>query len=248
MKHVLFLALLSCFSLPSFAQIESGKKGEKKKKIKTTEAVSTSTKPLEDYTLLSLSYAHGSAFRLLKTNGDFYGDSLGEKSREQRLNTSAVYLGANSKLSKNLYLDFGLGFQQFGEQYEHEFTDSTVNYKTKYSTVVLPFKLHFQVGKKVIFFVNTGIQAQLLAGYSNEYTVKKGSAETTTETHLLKFKNTFSLASTSSLGIQFPFSPKTCLIVSGDYIQQVSSTFNKQAPYIHKSNFYGFKIGLGFKI
>lgn len=246
MKFLFLFSSLLFFELHSFTQIESGKTGEKKKKPKEVKKTTPVT-PSEDFTLLSLNYAHGNAFRLLKSNGDFYGEALGERAKEKLISANGFYFAANSKLNKNIYLDFGLGLQQYGEQYKYENLDTTISYTTKYSTTVLPLKIHFQTGKKLVLFFNTGIQAQLLVKYSNSYNSKIGAEETITETELLKYKNSFSLASTTSIGIMYPFSTKTCILLSGDFIQQISSTYNNQAPYIHKANFYGFKIGLGYK-
>lgn len=246
MKFLILFSSLLFFEMHSYTQIVSGKTSDKKKKNKELKKTTPVT-PSEDFTLLSLNYAHGNAFRLLKSNGDFYGEDLGEHAKEKLISANGFYFAANSKLNKNIYLDFGLGLQQYGEQYTYQNLDTTISYTTKYSNVVLPLKVHFQTGKKLVFFFNTGIQAQLLSKYFNSNTTKIGEEEEIKETALLKYKNAFSLASTSSIGVSYPFSPKTCIMLSGDFIQQISSTYNKQAPYIHKANFYGFKIGLGCK-
>lgn len=228
-----------------FSQIESGKK--KGKKNKTTIEPSKQSEE-EQKTIVSLSYGRGNSFRILKQNGYFYGDSLGERSLETKKATPAFYLALNSPLQKKLFLDFGIGFQQFGEQYSKVLLDSMVSYENKYSNLVLPFKIQYKKGKDFQFFVSTGFQAQLALKFSNAYTITKDNTSTTTTSTITYNKTSFSFASTSSIGFQMRFSPKSCLIVSGDFIQQLSSSYNKQAPYIHKPNFLGFKIGLGFKI
>jgi hypothetical protein len=240
---LLFLFLVTNSFL--FSQIESGKKKGKKNK----QAVESS-KPveMEQKTIVSLNYARGNSFRTLQQNGDFYGDSLGERSNETAQATSGVYLTLNNPINKNLFLDFGIGFQQFGERYSKDLLDSTISYENKYSNLVLPLKIQFKKGKDFQFFVSTGFQAQLALAFTNEFTTTKDNASNTTKTEITYNKNSFSIASTSSLGFQMRFSPKSCLIVSGDFIRQLSSSYNSQASYIHKPYFYGFKVGLGFKL
>lgn len=228
-----------------FSQIESGKKKGKKNKQVVEASKQNENEPK---TIVSLSYARGNSFRILKQNGDFFGDSLGEKSLETKIPCSGIYLGLNNSLQKNLFLDFGIGFQQFGEQFSKDMIDSTISYENKYSNIVLPLKIQFKKGKDFQLFVSTGFQAQLALAFSNEYTITKDNASNTIKSEITYNKNSFSLASCSSIGFQMRFSPKSCLIVSGDFIQQLSSSYNKQAPHIHKPNFYGFKIGLGFKL
>lgn len=243
--------LLAALSLD--AQIESGKTGPKKKRTrsKTEKVKGPATRQIPvayDYTLLSLHYSFGSSFRTLKENGDFYGEPLGERSQETRLPVSGVYLGANTKFNKQIHLDFGLGFQQYGEQYTSSGSDTLVSYKTRYSNLVLPLKVQYQSGQKVIFFIGTGFQAQLLAAYLKKTSTTVEGNESTVKVTELKNKNPFSIASISSIGVQLPMSAKSTLLISGDYILQLSNTFNKQAPYIHRSNLFGFKVGIGFKI
>lgn len=244
-----------CFLLAAFslnAQIESGKTGPKKKRTHTktekTEGAKPDKSPASDYTLLSLNYSYGSSFRTLKENGDFYGEPLGERSQETRLPVSGVYLAANTKFDGHIHLDFALGFQQYGEQYENSGSDTSISYKTTYSQLVLPLKVQYQGGKKVSFFIGTGFQAQLLAAYQNKTTVTIEGNESTIKETVLKNKSPFSLASTSSIGVQLPMTAKSTLLISGDYVLQLSNTFNKQAPYIHRSSLFGFKVGIGFKI
>lgn len=245
MRSILFLfLLLSGLGTVLHAQIESGKSGPKKKKPREVKT----TVPTDDYSLFSLNFAYGSSYRSLKPNGDFYGEELGEKSRETRLPVSGVYLAANTRFEGHFHLDFALGFQQYGEQYAGPESDTIVSYTNTYSQLVLPLKVHYQTGQKLVFFVGTGLQAQLMAAYVNKTTTETGDEKNTVKTTELKNKSPFSIASTSAIGIQYPLGNKTTLILSGDYIQQLTNTFNTQAAYIHRSSFWGVKLGLGFKI
>ncbi|MCE3295666.1 MAG: hypothetical protein K0R65_1380 [Crocinitomicaceae bacterium] len=249
----LFCLMLLTFSLNS--QIETGKSGTKKKRKTTVQDKNTGTGktdktvvPKEDYTLLSLGYSYGSSFRSLKENGDFYGEPLGERGQEKRLPVSGVYLGANTKFDQKIHLDFGIGFQQYGEQYQNSGSDTTISYKTTYSHVVLPLKVQYQTGDKIIFFIGTGLQAQLLAAYLNKTSTTIEGNETTVKVTELKNKNPFSIASVSSAGVQLPLGNRASFLVSADYALQLSNTFNKQAPYIHRSNLFAIKAAIGFKL
>ncbi|MGV3632139.1 MAG: hypothetical protein ACO1O6_13095 [Bacteroidota bacterium] len=253
MRNTLTVLLFSFAVLSLNAQIESGKSGPRKKRTRTktekTKGPETNRIPVADnYTLLSLSYSYGSSFRTLKENGDFYGEPLSERSRETRLPVSGFYLGANTEFAGRIHLDFGLGFQQYGEQYKNSGSDTLISYKTTYSQLVLPLKVQYQTGSKVKFFIGTGFQAQLLAAYLNKTTTTIEGNENTVKVTELKNKTPFSIASTSSVGVQLPMNAKSMLLISGDYILQLSNTFNKQAPYIHRSNLFAVKVGIGFKL
>lgn len=241
------LFILFVFSpLFLFSQIESGKSGGKK--IKNKEVKVKTEEKSEDAILIQLSYLQGNSFRFLQKNGDFYGKELGERVNEFKLNTKNFQLGASSKITKNIALDFGIGFQQYGEKYEQTFSDTVIRYQNTYTNIVIPLKIQFQTGNDFVFFANTGIQAQQLFGYKNKYTTVYKNVETTVTDKTLSDKNSFSIANCLTLGVQLHWSKKTCIIFAGDFIQQITNTYNKQAAYIHKPYYYGYRISIGYKL
>ncbi len=246
----LFCFLLFAFSLT--AQIESGKTGPKKKKKnpekEKTEVIKAPETLTGDYTLLKFSYSYGSSYRSLKPNGDFYGEPLGERSKETRLPVSGFHLGVNTKFEGHIHLDFGIGFQQFGEQYNNGGSDTIIEYTSTYSRMVLPLKVQYHGGKKTVFFVGAGFEAQLLAAYSNKTTTTIESKESSVKVTTLKNKAPFSLAAVASAGVQLPLGKKLTFLASGEYSIQLSNTFNKQATYVHRSDLFGVKLGLGYKL
>lgn len=241
MKNTIFILLLLFTSLSLYSQIETvshPKQKEKKQKSQTS----------ENKSLFYIQYNYGISNRSLQKNGDFYGKELGERSSESPLSVSGFYMGINSPLYRRINLDMGLGFQQFGEQNNLNFSDTLIHYTNTYSNLVLPVKIHLQTGNRWAFFCNTGLQLQMLASYLNVRTVTINGQEERTKNKTLKDHQSISLSSTSSAGLKVQLSDKTSFYLSAGYVKQLTNTFNKQGPYIHKSDLLCLQFGLGFKM
>lgn len=241
MKLVIILLSLSC-SVLSFSQIESGKKNVKREK-REIKVGADSLDPTAN--LIYLAYGTGSSYRMLKPNGDFYGEALGERAKEYQITTGNFNLGVKTQLQNKLQLDLGIGFIQYGEAYNQTINDTNIRYQNTYSHICTPIKIKYAIGRKVQFFVGTGLQAQMFYGFKHDETISSGKFSSNTVDKSSKNMNFFTLSSCSDLGIQYAFKGLLRLFLAADFYYQLNSSYLNQEPYIHKPFQFGGKFGVG---
>ena len=219
-KIIFTLTLIISFSNSTFSQIESGKKTSKKTKIlqNTKSSNSDSLKT----NCVFLSYSTGTSFRNLSITEKFVKNQ-DQLNSEVKIPSFSADLALKSHFNKNLFYIFGIGYQQFGEDFKFE-GDTTISYQTRYSNLILPFKIGIQGGKKLNYFVSTGLQGQMLYEYKKSETVKIEDTETSSSTKKTSNLSSFGLSSCSTIGLQYN-SNFFCFSLAGEYIYQLNSTF-----------------------
>lgn len=257
-SHILktLLVLLTVHSF-SFSQIESGKVGGEKKteqkiekikpaKVKTpkeiTPFVSSSTK-------LEIGMNVGMGFRSLSQNKSVFGEALGTKSEETPLFVSGYNLGIRSQLNSNFHLHFGFSLAQTGEQYRFEQADTLSAYQTKYTYFAVPIGIQFVAGKKLRFVAGLGLQPQLLAKTSTNLEFRDRYNATSSDKTSSKIgKQFFTLGSYANLGLEFQASKKVSVYLLPEIRYNLTNTFGKQEPHVHKGQFFGAQFGISIGI
>lgn len=233
--------LVYLFSFGNFySQIETGKKSQKLKnqKIKVQDSIKTSS--------LQFSYLYGTSFReyqLLDTN---FLSVLSTKKKEKAIQTSNFYLELKNPIHTNFAINFGFGYQQYGEKLTG-IGDSAISYVTKYSNFVFPLKLTYQTSRKLNYFISSGIQAQMLFAFEKNQSQQIGDKLIETKFKKDTDLRPISLAFCANTGINYSFE-KISFYVSADAIKQLNSSYLKQKAYSHKPYFLGFRIGFGIHL
>ncbi|MES2589810.1 MAG: hypothetical protein V4622_12595 [Bacteroidota bacterium] len=239
-RILFFTTFLSLFSTFSFSQIVSGKKTQKPKRD-----LSSNTNDTLKKAYLLLSYNNGISFREMSITEKIVKKQE-QLNAETKMPVSNFELSFKSEINKHFYYHIGIGTQKYGEKYDFV-GDTSISYTTTYSNLAIPLKLSVQTGTKLNLFASTGIQAQMLVKYRKYETTIIGN----NETEVIYKKSTnispFTLASTSSIGVQYNLDIVS-FSLAGEYIRQLTSTFDSQKGIVHKPYFYGVKLSIGFRI
>lgn len=239
------VSLILCLSMISFnltfSQIESGKKGPEIKKVKVKAERNDSI--IRNSAIIS--YGFGNSFRIASIQDSIFL-TPSEIQNEFKVKSNQIGFNLKQELNKNFAFSMGVGYQSFGEQF-NLVADTSRKYEVKYKNFVVPLKFFVQAGKELKFFASTGFQGQFLFDYEKKITIKTSEKETVSSLNKDNNLRKVSFASTSSLGLQYYFSNFT-LNLSGDFIYQLSSTFQKQKGLTHNPFYYGISFGFGFYI
>lgn len=240
-KSPLLLLLILFFAQQAFSQIviEETKKPKKEKKVDTLKVDIPSTSRIYFVANISRNY------RLLKENKEPYGDTLGLRALETHLNSWSFGVGIQNDINEFLSWDGGISYLRNGEQYNFESDDSTYSYQTQYSYIAMPVRINYFIGKEIKFTIGAGLVPQMFSGYKQEiqWTTSKEVKESETVETKMGF-NSFILSSIISAGVQLKMQKNWMLYVSPEVRIQLTSSYEKQADYIHKNRAYGLTFGL----
>lgn len=250
MKVFILIISVLFFNINTFSQIligepETGAK-EKVEKDQETLVKTKAKKELASsgsamYLISNWSFTN----RLLKPNGPVFGDTLGKRADEASLNTWSFGIGIQNQLNKSLMWDGGISFLRNGESYSYIQSDSTFSYSTTYMYISMPLRLNYTIGNKIKLYAGAGLIPQMFLGYQQvqKWTHPDNSEETAT----IKAKsgyNPFVLSGVFNLGVMLNMGGNWNLIISPEARLQLTSSYLKQADFIHKSRAYGISFGL----
>ena len=244
------LIILICTS--ANGQIESGKtKSTPKKnseKIESQEKIAILYQPTSEF---YFGGSIGMADRMLTENSGLFGKPLGERANENPLITGGFTVGLRNKIKKNFWLDFGASLARNGESYDYksEINDSSYSYKTNYNYFAIPIKLQYITAGKFKFVAGLGLQPQLFMGFKqkNEWIDSENVNGNSTITDNKQI-NFFTISALANIGFSWQIKPKVSFYFLPEVRTQLNSTYQKQAPYIHKGMFLGIQTGFSFGI
>jgi hypothetical protein len=241
MKTALILSF-SIFCISSiFSQIESGKKGQEIKEVKIKREKNDSI--IKNSAILS--YGFGNSFRTISIQDSIFTNPS-ELREEFKVNRNQFAFNLKKEINKNFAFSMGVGYQSYGEQF-NLVADTAKKYEIKYKNFVIPLQFYVQTGGNLKLFASTGFQAQFLFDYEKETTIRIADKETISSLNKDVNLRKVNLASTSSLGLQYYLSNFT-LTLKGDFIYQLSSTYQEQKGLNHHPFYYGISFGFGFYI
>ena len=235
MKKVITIALIAS-SGALFGQIEISSN--------ESEVVKEKKEHLSYDTEVFGSVNWSSTGRNLTENEGLFGDTLGDRANETNSNAVSFAIGLRNKIKNNLYWEGGIAYIKNGEQYEFSGTDTLHQYTNTYAFIAMPLKIGYSYGTKYRVLASAGIVPQMFMRYYSEVKdIDSNDKETITETSTNSGYNPFVLSFVANLGGQIQLSDAFGLFVTGEYRQQLSSTFMNTSPYIHKGKALGFNIG-----
>jgi hypothetical protein len=184
------------------------------------------------------------SFRSLKPNPGLFSKPLGARSEEKGKFGLSYNLGFRKTLNKVLFIDLGVAFLRYQEQFSTT-KDSTYAYVNTYRYIGIPLKLGVQFGDKFKWQVSAGIIPKMfLNEVQNIDYLDKNNLE---QKKKLKFRddfNFFTVDAVISAGFRWNFSRNVGFYFMPEARWQLSNTFQKQNGYIQKAFAYGFAVGL----
>lgn len=241
-KTTIFLCLFLAFS--SYSQIEISKEKQlKEKKIRTTfESIDSS------YTEVLIGANYGFTNRLLIENEGLFGDSLGQKAQEEGLNAWSFGLIMRNRFHPHFAWTGGIRYLQNGETYRFEEGDSLYAYENKYRYVSMPIRLEFFYGKRFGVSAGVGIEPQMLSGFNQALRYKDSLGVEQEENFSAKDGfSSFVLSVNATIGMYYCINRQFTVHLTPEYRRQLTSSFDKYAPYKHYGYAWGVNLMLGYK-
>jgi hypothetical protein len=232
----------------SFSQIVIGEPEEEKKPAEVQkETVIREKKVVETDGINSIYFVTNWSVtnRSLVPNGDLFGKELGKRVDETSLNTWSFGIGLRNRFGSNYFWDGGISFYRNGESYLFTDMDTMFAYQTYYNYIAMPLRVNAFVGDKFKFSAGAGIVPQMFSSYRQEQ-----QWETTTQSkgkETIKTKsgyNSFAVSAIVNIGLTMDFDNGWSVLVSPEFRWQLTSSYTKIAPYIHKGQAYGVTFGL----
>lgn len=255
MKRILillfFINILTSFG---FGQIQIGgnePKGKKAKKEKSLQqAQSKEPNDSTEYGIrVFLGTTYGSTFRTLTTNkNDLFGDSLGVRADETSRPAWSFHLGFTNDISKYLMWEAGVSFIQNGERYRFSDMDTSHTYSAKYSWIGVPLKLYFKHDfNKLRLQVGVGaIPHMQLKFRKTDVFTNREDVETTVETKTTTGMNNFGISAVGNIGVHYSITNRFGVYALFEYRHQLTSSYLKTYPYVHRGTSIGANFGLTF--
>lgn len=250
MKRILillfFINILTSFG---FGQIQIGGDEPKGKKAKKEQVKRESNDSTKYGVRVFLGTTYATTFRTLTPNkNDLFADSLGVRANETSRPAWAFHLGVTNDISKYLMWEAGVSFIQNGERYRFSDTDTSHNYSAKYSWIGVPLKLYFKHDfNKLRLQVGVGAipHMQMKFRKTDVFTNQEG-VETTTEVKTTTGMNNFGISAVGNVGVHYSITNRFGAYVMFEYRHQLTSSYLKTYPYIHKGTSIGVNFGLTF--
>jgi hypothetical protein len=238
-------------SAQGIAQISTGKVEEKKaEEPKIERPRRVPTYGMDEF-VFYLGAGRVFADRTLTSNKAPFGAPLGERDMETSLKAWSFQGGIRNRVNKYISYDVGLALDRFGESYAYadNGSDSTFSYDSRYSYYAIPIQVLATYGKDFRFFLGGGVEPQLLAGFRQEqkWTTTLNSVGQATVKGTNGF-NQFNFGVLATCGFQWRLGVRSSLYVIPTWMWNLTSTYDKQADYVHKAHTFNLKFGLAFHL
>lgn len=187
--------------------------------------------------------------RTLTENEGLFGDSLGTRADETYLDKWSFGIGMRNKINNFLLWEGGIHFIRNGESYLFEASDTSFHYETSYSYIGMPVKIGYYYGDDFQVFANAGLVPQMFLRYqqAQDWTTSNNTkADTLIKT--TSGYSSFVLGAVFNVGFKMNFGKNWSLLVSPEYRMNLTSSYTKQAAYIHKGRAFGVTFGLTYKL
>lgn len=252
MKRILILFFfLNNLTSFTFGQIQIGgnqpeEKKEKKEKEKKIHTDST------DYSMrVFFGTTYANTFRVLEPNKDeLFADSLGSRADEKNRSYWSFHLGFSSDISRYFMWEAGISFLRNGEQYSFSDVDSSHTYTNRHSWIGVPIKFYFKHDmNRFRIQVGAGVIPHMQLKYKRTETyVNQNGTTTTNEVKTINGINTFGVSVIGNAGFHYSLSKRVGVYAMFEYRHQLTSSYWKTNPYIHKGTAIGANFGLTFGI
>jgi opacity protein-like surface antigen len=240
MKTVISIVAIFWASL-SIAQIEISEETQEVEEVRP---------PLDTRNTEAYFHANwSSTTRSLIENDAPFGDTLGNRVDESKLNRWSYGLGIRSRLNEFLSWEGGISLLRNGESYLYEVADTMYSYNTTYTYIGMPIKVMFTYGQQFRVYAGGGILPQMFVQYrqDQEWLTTLDYREKNTITTKNGY-NSFVFSLVFNAGVQMDITNNMTLYVMPEYRYQLTSSYEKQADYKHHGRAIGLNLGLTYKL
>ncbi|MFZ9027822.1 MAG: outer membrane beta-barrel protein [Crocinitomicaceae bacterium] len=240
MRTLLSITMIFWASL-SFAQIEISEE---------TQEVEDVILPLD--TRYTEAYFHAnwsSTSRKLIENDAPFGDTLGNRIFEGKLNRWSYGVGFRSRLNDYLSWEGGISLLRNGESYLYEAADTMYSYNTTYIYIGMPIKVMFTYGQQIRVYAGGGILPQMFVQYrqDQEWLTTLDYREKNTITANNGY-NSFVFSLVFNAGVQMDITKNMAMYVMPEFRYQLTSSYEKQDDFKHYGRALGLNLGLTYKL
>lgn len=253
MKQILillfFINILTSFG---FGQIQIGgdQPKDKKEKKEKTKAITNDSVVYDLKVFLGTTYS--STFRTLEPNhkNELFSDSLGIRADEVNRTAWSFHLGFTSDISSHFMWEAGISFLQNGERYSFSDVDTSHVYDSKYSWLGVPLKIYFKHDfNKFRLQIGVGVIPQMQMKFNRTDTYKDvEGTESTIKTKTINGMNTFGVSAVGNIGFHYAVTNRFGFYAQFEYRHQLTSSYLKTYPYIHRGTAIGANVGFTFGI
>ena len=207
------------------------------------------TRVKDGATSIFLSSTWSSTFRQLEPGEGFFGQPLGERVNETKLNVWSFTFGFRSQLNKHIAWEGAVSYMRNGESYSFEEPDTSYSYESRYSYIAVPMKLFYTYGTEIKLLVGAGIVPQMFSGFKQDITYEDKLSNNVTEEVKTKIGyNSFVLSTVFNIGAQYKVGDRWSILLLPEYKLQLTSSYQKDGPYKHKAYSIGGHMGLVFDL
>lgn len=240
MRTLLSVAMIFWVSM-SLAQIEISEE---------TQEVEDVILPLDTrYTEAYFYAGWASTSRKLVENDAPFGDTLGNRVFEGKLNRWSYGVGFRSRLNNYLSWEGGISLLRNGESYLYEAADTMYSYNTTYMYIGMPVKVMFTYGQQFRVYAGGGILPQMFVQYrqDQEWLTTLDYREKNTVTTNNGY-NSFVFSLVFNAGVQIDITKNMALYVMPEFRYQLTSSYEKQDDFKHYGRALGLNLGLTYKL
>lgn len=240
MRTLLSIAMIFWVSM-SFAQIEISEE---------TQEVEDVILPLDTrYTEAYFHAGWASTSRKLVENDAPFGDTLGNRVFEGKLNRWSYGVGFRSRINQYLSWEGGISLLRNGESYLYEAADTMYSYNTTYMYIGMPVKIMFTYGQQIRVYAGGGILPQMFVQYrqDQEWLTTLDYREKNTFTTNNGY-NSFVFSLVFNAGVQMDITKNMAMYVMPEFRYQLTSSYEKQADFKHYGRALGLNLGLTYKL
>ncbi len=190
------------------------------------------------------------SFRELSPNTEFLSTPLGERENEISRWMTGYFLRITVPVFRIFKINSGLAFQQSGESYEWNSTDtdSSFSYQTTFRHIALPFQLAIEYGNKISLYGAFGITPAIFNAYRQKVQWKNAlGSEESDEVNIQDDCNSFIISFQGNLGIHYHINENFGLQLTALYRKQLNNTYKEFEDYIHKAYAFGFDFALSYQ-
>ena len=248
MRRTLFVIGFYLTSFFSYSQIVIGEEVEEKKHNgNEVEKTVREKKVVETDGINSIYFVTNwsSTSRSLVSNGELFGKELGTRADETTLNTWSFGLGLRNRFGRHYFWDGGIAYYRNGESYLFTDIDTMFAYQNYYNYIAMPLRLNAFIGDKYKLSAGAGLVPQMFSSFRQETQWETTTQSKGKDTEKTKSGyNSFALGAIVNIGLTMDFDNGWTLLVSPEFRWQLTSSYTKIAPYIHKGRAYGVTFGL----
>ena len=240
MKTFIYAAIFFTASM-SFAQIEISEE---------TQELENATKTLDTRNTEAYFHANwSSTSRKLIENISPFGDTLGSRVFEDKLNRWSYGIGFRSRLNDYLSWEGGISLLRNGESYLYEAADTMFTYNTTYMYIGMPVKVLFTYGRQVRLYAGLGVLPQMFVQYrqDQEWLTTLDYREKNTFTTNNGY-NSFVFSVVFNVGVQMDITNNMAMYILPEFRYQLTSSYEKQSDFKHYGRALGLNLGLTYKL